>query len=639
MKRSFKKAVAFLVFLAIAAQTFTFSDPVPAKAFVDGGIRFVESEDYLTGIQNATGSVTVPAKSHLRHVSFYDNLTGIGSLTIEDGYESLYIYNADDLEELILPGSIKRVTLMLVPDLKKLVIKKGTEEVNLIACGSLKTVDIPSSVTALMVESCEKLESAKLRSGLLTYSQAFCPNLSVKIPDTVEELNSDDFSKITINKKNKLFSVYDEGLYREKTLIQAPNKEVVNIKKGTKTIGAFALCGCYAVTTVNIPESVTKLEMYSLMSLINVKDLKLPSKLTDIEAYAFEGLADEDLVIPASVKNVADNAFGGYTHEISLADGKQAALAQENGVIYTKDFKKLLYYPKDRSEISVNRKCTFIATDVFNGCPITELVIPEGVTGMSLSLEKCTSLRSIKLSSTVSDIDLWFLKYSTPDSFANIEADSRNKTYSSYDGCLYDKSKTTLLCIPVGKKETKIPQGCLRIDPYALGREFVTDEETGWQVDRDLTVEFPASIEEADIQSFGAVKLSKVKIGSTVADYISEYNDNNYFRLDYEFTDSPKKILGNISVNKDVQVKKGGTASVSYSVPAGLNVVKKFLSEHEGKNIYVKATFTSADKSIADVNKKTGKIKGIGKGTTVVKAKFELPDGTKKTIKINVTVK
>ena len=262
MRRSLKKAVAFLTFLAMTLQIFVVNDAVPASA---AETTFeVDEWGYVSTIINPAPSVTIPGDLDADYVSLGLYETGVKTLTIENGYTSVSIYDGDQLEELALPKSVDSVYISYAPNLKKITFGNSLSYLYLYNCAALEELDVPASVTSLSVEFCENLKTLNLKKGLQDYSQWNCPKLKVTIPSTVSYLNSDDYTNMTISADNPYYELYDGSLYRDETLVVAANKPVLNVKEGTKAIGGWALCNAYAVTTINLPDSVEVLEDSSI---------------------------------------------------------------------------------------------------------------------------------------------------------------------------------------------------------------------------------------------------------------------------------------------------------------------------------------------------------------------------------------
>ena len=109
MSRSVRKAIAFVTFLAMAIQTFVFSDVMPASA---AETEFsVNDWGTLGEILNPTEEVTIPADTGAESISLYLYNSGIKKLTIKGEYNSIYISSADELEELVIQKNVSSVTL------------------------------------------------------------------------------------------------------------------------------------------------------------------------------------------------------------------------------------------------------------------------------------------------------------------------------------------------------------------------------------------------------------------------------------------------------------------------------------------------------------------------------------------------
>lgn len=97
----------------------------------------------------------------------------------------------------------------------------------------------------------------------------------------------------------------------------------------------------------------------------------------------------------------------------------------------------------------------------FRGCSsLTELVLNEGLETIEMGALSSTGLTEITIPSTVTNIDIsnQTVIMGTPfggESLASINVKEGNITFSSDNGVLYNKEKTSLLCYPCGKEETQ----------------------------------------------------------------------------------------------------------------------------------------------------------------------------------------
>jgi len=144
-------------------------------------------------------------------------------------------------------------------------------------------------------------------------------------------------------------------------------------------------------------------------TMINIPPRIQNLPVTSIGDWAFRyctGLTS--VTIPGSVTNIADYAFSSCTglSAINVGSGNTAYSSQE-GVLYNKDKTTLICYPAGKTGAS--------------------LTIPTSVTSIGVSaFSDCTALTAINV-------------------------DAANITYSSQDGVLYNKNKTTLIKYPQGK--------------------------------------------------------------------------------------------------------------------------------------------------------------------------------------------
>ena len=639
MKRSLRKAVALLTFLAMTLELAFAADVTPVKAAGNETTFEVSDWDCVIGINNPTASVTIPGDLDATSVSVSLYETGIKSLKIEGGYTSVSVYDGgEDLEELILPKNVDSIYISSCPKLKSVDLGKSASNISIYSCDKLESITAPASASYFDISFCAGVKSITLSKGLQSYSQWECPNAKVTIPSTVSWLSSDDYSNITISSDNPYYEKYDDSLYRDNMLVKAANKKELKIKPGAVGVAGSALCNCFAVTTIDIPESVELLDYGAFAGATGVKKLKLPKGLVCIYSYAFEGLGADSIEIPTGVSYVSEDAFGGYKGTINFENGYCYALYSRNGAIYSADGGTLYYYPKNKTTLSLEKSCVTLAYSSLNGCKFKEIDLPEGASCLYLDLLDCKNLKTINIPSSVCWVDSWCLAYRTPNSLEKYTVADDNPYFSSQGGCLYSKDKEYLYSVPPKKKEVKVVRGCVTIGYYAFGDYYKYNPATDEYEYKELTVELPGTI--GYIQDMYPISYAKVSCGTTAAALISDYNSWSWRPISYEFTESSKEILNKIAVSDDVQIKKSTKgASVSYTYPPGLNIVTGFTALHEGTNVYAKVSFTSNKKSVVKVNKKTGAITPVKKGKATITAKFELPDGTSKKFKVKVTVK
>ncbi len=275
------------------------------------------------------------------------------------------------------------------------------------------------------------------------------------------------------------------------------NLTAITIGNNVNSIGnqAFSYCG---ITSINIPASVLELgsNLFSgsaSLTAINVAGnntvyssidgVLLNKNQTKLMSYP-EGRPDKTYLMPDSIMNIDGSAFGDCNLLQSVTIGKNVIeindyafngckylesinVAENNtmysgldGVLFDKRKTELVRYPEGRPDKTYN--------------------IPSSVINIkaNLAFTSCSLLESVIIPSSVSLIgndssseNIPARIFSGCTSLKNITVSENNSKYSSIDGVLFDKNRTTLLAYPTGKTNPSysIPNGVKLIGSYAFG--------------------------------------------------------------------------------------------------------------------------------------------------------------------------
>jgi len=105
---------------------------------------------------------------------------------------------------------------------------------------------------------------------------------------------------------------------------------------------------------------------------------------------------------------------------------------------------------------------TFTGTPTFIG-----IILPESVTRIGdEAFYYCINLAGVTIGKNVTDIGAW--AFSDCDNLTAINVSANNTTYSSDNGILYNKNKTTLILCPSGKTTVTMPDSVTRIGDNAF---------------------------------------------------------------------------------------------------------------------------------------------------------------------------
>ena len=265
---------------------------------------------------------------------------------------------------------------------------------------------------------------------------AFCTNLtSVTIPASVTNIGDFAFfacsklSRVTIGKGVKRIG---QGAFNHCTGLTK-----VAIPAGVKTIGRIAFDDCPKLASVAISDGVTSLGDGAFSECTGLKSVTIGKGLKTIAADAFAACPKLTAVtIPGTVKGIGNGAFAectglaSVTIPASVADIGDRAFSECTGL----------------KSVAIGKGVKTIGDNAFSGCvQLAQVAIPDGVATIGTgAFAWCTDL-------------------------AAIQVGAGNARYTSENGVLFDKAKTTLLQCP-GRKSGAyaIPNGVTAIGSQAF---------------------------------------------------------------------------------------------------------------------------------------------------------------------------
>jgi hypothetical protein len=136
------------------------------------------------------------------------------------------------------------------------------------------------------------------------------------------------------------------------------------IKEGTKSIADDAFEDCDALTSVEIPNSVTSIGNYAFYDCSSLTSVMIPNSVTSIGEFAFEGRS--------SLTSIE-------------VDEKNTAYSSLDGVLFNKEQTILICYPtqKEGTSYIIPNSVTSIGDVAFQNCSsLTSVTIPNSVTSI-----------------------------------------------------------------------------------------------------------------------------------------------------------------------------------------------------------------------------------------------------------------
>lgn len=208
----------------------------------------------------------------------------------------------------------------------------------------------------------------------------------------------------------------DEGKYEGEVVVPS---SVVNdgVTYQVKHIGVGAFSYCADLLQVEISEGVTEIKRNAFSSCRNLQSVEFPNSLERIEEYVFTYCyALTNFYFPKNVSYINQDAFYICPNVTSfMCSGLNPYFKSVNGVMYSKDMTKLLFYPSAAAATTfdVPSTVTRIESNAFSSNDnLVEITFPEGLTWLSnRALSNCDNLVSIELPDALQHISAMNFSY------------------------------------------------------------------------------------------------------------------------------------------------------------------------------------------------------------------------------------
>ena len=458
--------------------------------------------DAFNGCSNLV-SVTIPKSVTSIGSSAFENCSNLTNVTIPENVTSIEwgtFYGCKSLTGVTIPENVTVIGSHAFDGCSSLISVKIPKSVMSIGegafqnCSSLTNVAIPENVPSIAVATfygCNSMTSVTIPKSVTAIGvSAFdgCDNMK----DVYYTGNQSQWDKIKIYDCNE--PLLSAALHLNSVAPVASGKCGENLtwsidSKGTLTISGTGEMMDYPnfpdvpwyddrekIVTAVIEPGVTNICSFAFFGCKNLTSVTIPEGVTSIGSYAFNACDLTSMEIPASVTAIGTldaSALGGAGRNLTayFVDEQNTAYTSVDGILFSKDGTVLVAYPQGKKDTSysIPESVTCIASDAFGGSRLTSVTIPESVTSIRLgAFFGCNSLTSITIPKSV--VSIGDLALADCANLSNIYADEENTVYTSADGILFNKEKTTLAIYPSGRKTTsyRIPEGVTSIGDYAF---------------------------------------------------------------------------------------------------------------------------------------------------------------------------
>ncbi len=516
----------------------------------------------FSGCTALTG-ITVPVS--LTRVSYeaFSGCSTLASVTLPTGVTSIddrAFYNCIGLTSITIPSSLTSIGTAAFKNCGLLTVfslPSGLKSIgaNAFESTGLTSVTIPSSVTSIGTASfknCNSLTGATLPEGLTSIgANTFegCGALAnVNIPDTVITIGASAFyncaSVTTIGLPNSVTSIGATAFYG---CIALTNVTILN---SVVSIGNEAFKNCISLADILIPADTAKLgtnvfynTAITTLTLRNMTRNTGGWLVEDTGSYSSSNQIDFSKLETDDAVNVyIYDPYASITGTIVHTPASSVTIhgyymnarpyANTNGCAF--DPMIFILSPAELSYTSINGGTAIEITDCLEsvsgpvaipaqigGLPIvkigasafmncsllTNVMIPSGVMNIGAStFEGCTALANVYVPDSV--ISIGAFAFTGCPSLTAVNVDGNNGSYSSTDGVLFNKNKTTLIMYPSGKSGA-----------YVVPADVTSIGESAFYSCADLTsVTILNSVASIGNEAFkGCVSLANVLIPADTA--------------------------------------------------------------------------------------------------------------------------
>ena len=206
----------------------------------------------------------------------------------------------------------------------------------------------------------------------------------------------------------------------------------VIIPTSVTSIGEYSFANCWTLPRIIIPENVTTIENHAFENCEGLTSIAIPSGVTRINRQAFswcDNLASA--TISESVTAIEDGIFlGCETLQSITVSTNNPEFCSVDGIMYDKDKYELVSYPSGRIT--------------------STLVIPAGVIEV---LPLSFNASDVLINLTIPDQVEYFTESSLDGCYniQNTNANASSPYFSSVNGILFNKNKTSIILYPQGK--------------------------------------------------------------------------------------------------------------------------------------------------------------------------------------------
>ena len=429
--------------------------------------------------------------SSLTNVKIPDSVTELG--------EAVFQW-CTSLTEVELPKSIEKIgfrTFLQCTSLISVTIPESLTEIgdgSFVYCSSLKEIVVDENNANYT--DVDGVLFNKDQTELICFPAGKDDTKSYQIPESVTKIDDNAFCDCDSLEYIAIpNSVTELGRY---TFENCSSLRNIEIPDSITTISYSTFTECGSLSSVTIPKSVIKIDDFAFWLCDSLDFVHYGGTIADWEAIEIgernECLTNAEIICTDGIINERKPTDEELNPGDSFVDGILEYKVLEDGTLEVKGFvsdelketvEELIipdevkgkavtsigeysFYDCKCTSITIPNSATSIEKFAFIGSKFISITIPDSVISIGAgAFSICGNLESVMIPNNVTSIGE--AAFGGCYSLKEISVDEINKSFSSVDGVLFDKSKTKLVCYPAGKDTSyNIPSGVAEISNSAF---------------------------------------------------------------------------------------------------------------------------------------------------------------------------
>ena len=194
----------------------------------------------------------------------------------------------------------------------------------------------------------------------------------------------------------------------------------ITLPESVTKIEGGAFSGCSSLISINIPEGVTCLETYTFLNCSSLTSIILPESITSFGEGVFNGCSSlTSINIPKGITNIKESTFNDCESLTSITIPNGVTSIEKHAFSNCKNLESVIIpetvttigecafkYCKKLTDVSIPNGVTSIEDQTFYNCEsLTSITIPEGVTNIGRhAFYICKALTSIVIPEGITSI-------------------------------------------------------------------------------------------------------------------------------------------------------------------------------------------------------------------------------------------